>query len=58
VDAVEEPADTCVVPPLWTEEREQGTTEDDPDQRRDREDAEDVDPGGDVVGLAIGRRLS
>src|SRR5215468_6310183 len=57
MDAVEEPADARDVPPGRPLEAEDHSRADDHDQCRDRRYAKDIDPRGDVDGLAIGEQL-
>src|SRR5436190_23034639 len=57
MDAVEKSADARDVPPGRALEAEDHPRDDDHDQGGDRGDTEDVDPRGDVGGLAIGEQL-
>lgn len=45
------------MPPLRTHERQDDAAHHDPHQRRDRDDAEHVDPRADVVRLAVGEQV-
>src|SRR6202022_1907446 len=57
VEAVEEAADTRKVPPLGAKRRQHDATEHYPDQGRDGDHAEDIDPGTDVKGLAVWKEV-
>src|ERR1700730_1043743 len=57
VEAVEEPAQARVMPPLRAHERKYDAAHDDPDQGRDGDNTEDVDPRADVVGLSVWQQM-
>ena len=56
VQAVHEPPDARLMPPLRPEEGQHDAAGDDPDEAGDRDDAEDVDPRADVDGWRSGNR--
>src|SRR5260370_15785149 len=49
VEAVDEPAEARVMPPLWPHERERDSAYDHPAPRRNRDDSEDIKPRTAVV---------
>src|SRR5438128_12247370 len=57
VEAVEKAADTRKVPPLGPERRQYHSTKHHPDQRRDGDDPEDVDPGADIERLPVRKEV-
>ena len=57
MEAGEETAGAREVPPLGAEERQDGSAQDDPDQRGNRDDAKDVNPGADPEWLPIRKEV-
>src|SRR6266567_1236986 len=57
MEAVEEAAGAREVPPLGAEERQDGSAQDHPDQRRNRDDAKDINPGADPGWLPIRKEV-